>query len=239
MNINLTKKQWSILISAAVIGMLILAGVNYFVLQPAEKRLQYKKEELGIQVKLQQAVEAKVDSIEYNETLDSSSLQQKIPVEPSTEGIILDLEKAEMISGSTIQSINFEKTDGALATAEGEESAAAPETGDQLPSLLKRVQMTMTIESPGYFEMEAFLEEIENLERIVEINGIYFQGGQELKENMEGYSEEALTFELTASAFYIPELEDLKEGLPKIQSPPPSLKKNPFPQFPEEEEDEE
>ncbi|OAT84401.1 hypothetical protein A6P54_03700 [Bacillus sp. MKU004] len=239
MNINLTKKQWSILISAAVIGMLILAGVNYFVLQPAEKRLQYKKEELGIQVKLQQAVEAKVDSIEDNETLDSSSLQQKIPVEPSTEGIILDLEKAEMISGSTIQSINFEKTDGALATAEGEESAAAPETGDQLPSLLKMVQMTMTIESPGYFEMEAFLEEIENLERIVEINGIYFQGGQELKENMEGYSEEALTFELTASAFYIPELEDLKEGLPKIQSPPPSLKKNPFPQFPEEEEDEE
>ncbi|MBH9967092.1 hypothetical protein [[Bacillus] enclensis] len=238
MNINLTKKQWSILISAAVIGMLILAGVNYFVLQPAEKRLQYKKEELGIQVKLQQAVEAKVDSIEDNETLDSSSLQQKIPVEPLTEGIILDLEKAEMISGSTIQSINFEKMDGALATAEGEESAAAPETGDQLPSLLKRLKMTMTIESPGYFEMEAFLEEIENLQRIVEINGIYFQGGQELKENMESYSEEAITFELTASAFYIPELEDLKDGLPKIQSPAPSLKKNPFPQFPDEEDEE-
>ncbi|XXM72264.1 hypothetical protein ACQ0QQ_21850 [Lysinibacillus sphaericus] len=237
MNMNLSKKQWSILISAAVIGVLLLAGVNFFVLQPAEKRLQYKKEELGIQLKLQQAVEAKVDSIAENETLDSSSLQQKIPVDPSTEGIILDLEKAELISGSTIQSINFEKTDGALAPADNEETDAVPPAGSQLPASLKRVQMTMTVESPGYFEMETFLEEIENLQRIVEINGLYFEGAQELKENMEGYSEDTFTLELTASAFYIPELEDLKEGLPKIQSPPASLKKNPFPQFPEEDEE--
>ncbi|OIU70731.1 hypothetical protein [Rossellomorea aquimaris] len=237
MNMNLTKKQWSILISAAVTGVLLLAGVNYFVLQPAENRLQYKKEELGIQVKLQQAVEAKVDSIGKNETLDSSSLQQKIPVAPLTEGIILDLEKAELISGSAIQSINFEKTDGALAPTDREDTDAVPAADSQLPSLLKRMQMTMTVESPGYFEMEKFLEEIENLQRIVEINGLYFAGAQELKENMEGYSEDILTFELTASAFYIPELEDLKEGLPKIQSPPPSLKKNPLPQFPDEEDE--
>ncbi|MEB4616714.1 hypothetical protein, partial [Leucobacter sp. M11] len=86
--------------------------------------LQYKKDELGIQVKLQEAVEAKVDSIQENETPDSASLQKKIPVEPLTERIILDLEKAELLSGSTIQSINFEKTDGALAPDESEETEA-------------------------------------------------------------------------------------------------------------------
>jgi type IV pilus assembly protein PilO len=237
MKIDFTRKQWTILISLVVTGLVILAGVNYFALQPAEKRLQYKKDELGIQVKLQEAVEAKVDSIDENETPDSNSLQKKIPVEPLTERVILDLEKAELLSGSTIQSIHFEKTDGALAPKESEETEAAPVVETQLPSLLKRIQMTIVVESPAYFEMEKFLDEIENLERIVEINGLYFEGEQELKENMEGYSEDTITFEVIASAFYIPELNDLKDGLPIIESPSPSLKKDPFPQFPSEGED--
>jgi type IV pilus assembly protein PilO len=234
MKIDFTKKQWTILISLVVTGLFILAGVNYFALQPAENRLQYKKDELGIQVKLQEAVEAKVDSIDENETPDSNSLQKKIPVEPLTERVILDFEKAELLSGSTIQSIHFEKTDGALAPKESEHTEAAPAGDTQLPALLKRIQMTIVVESPSYFEMEAFLDEIENLERIVEINGLYFQGEQELKENMEGYSQDTITFEVIASAFYIPELNELKGGLPKIQSPSPSLKKDPFPQFPDE-----
>ncbi|MEL3974389.1 hypothetical protein AAEO50_19040 [Rossellomorea oryzaecorticis] len=238
MKIDFTKKQWTILISLIVTGLVILAGVNYFALQPAEKRLQYKKEELGIQVKLQEAVEAKVATIEENETPDSNSLQKKIPVEPLTERVILDLEKAELLSGSTIQSIYFEKTDGALAPKETEETEAAPAGDTELPALLKSIQMTILVESPSYFEMEAFLDEIENLERIVEINGLYFEGEQELKENMEGYSEDTITFEVIASAFYIPELIDLKDGLPVIESPSPSLKKDPFPQFPEEKENE-
>jgi type IV pilus assembly protein PilO len=237
MKIDFTKKQWTILISLVVTGLFILAGVNYFALQPAEKRLQYKKNELGIQVKLQEAVEAKVDSIDENEIPDSTSLQKKIPVEPLTERVILDLEKAELLSGSTIQSIHFEKTDGALAPKESEETEAAPAVDTQLPALLKRTQMTIVVESPSYFEMEAFLDEIENLERIVEINGLYFEGEQELKENMEGYSEDIITFEVIASAFYIPELNELKDGLPVIESPSPSLKKDPFPQFPSEGED--
>jgi type IV pilus assembly protein PilO len=234
MKIDFTKKQWTILISLIVTGLVILAGVNYFALQPAEKRLQYKKDELGIQVKLQEAVEAKVDSIDENETPDSNSLQKKIPVEPLTERVILDLEKAELLSGSTIQSLQFEKTDGALAPKKSEETEAAPAVDTQLPALLKRIQMTIVVESPSYFEMEAFLDEIENLERIVEINGLYFEGEQELKENMEGYSEDTITFEVIASAFYIPELNELKDGLPVIESPSPSLKKDPFPQFPDE-----
>jgi type IV pilus assembly protein PilO len=234
MKIDFTRKQWTILISLVVTGLVILAGVNYFALQPAEKRLQYKKDELGIQVKLQEAVEAKVDSIDENETPDSNSLQKKIPVEPLSERVILDLEKAELLSGSTIKSIHFEKTDGALAPKESEETEAAPVVDTQLPALLKRIQMTIVVESHSYFEMEAFLDEMENLERIVEINGLYFEGEQELKGNMEGYSEDTITFEVIASAFYIPGLNELKDGLPVIESPLPSLKKDPFPQFPDE-----
>ncbi|MGR3765212.1 hypothetical protein [Rossellomorea sp. NS-SX7] len=234
MKVDFTKKQWSLLTSLIVIGLVSLTGIYYLILQPADERLQFKKEELGIQVKLQEAVEAKVNSIEQNETPDSGSLQKKVPVEPLTERMILDLEKAELLSGITIQSIQFEKTDGALATEESEGTDSAPAGETELPSLLKRLQMTMMVESPTYFEMEKFLDEIESLERIVEINGLYFQGEEELKESMEGYSEDTITFEIIASAFYIPELDDLKDGIPVIESPSPSLKKNPFPQFPNE-----
>jgi type IV pilus assembly protein PilO len=234
MKIDFTRKQWSIFISLIAAGILMALVLHFFLIKPLEERLQYKEEELSIQSKLQEAVENKVNSIDENMTADSASLQQKIPAGPLTESVILDLEKAELISGSTIQSIHFEKTDGPLAAQKDEESDGDPVKETQLPPLLKRLQMTMIVESPSYFEMEQFLEELESLERIVEINGFYFEGEEELKESMEGYSEDTITFELTASAFFTPKLEDLKDGLPSIQSPSPSFKKDPFPQFPNE-----
>jgi type IV pilus assembly protein PilO len=230
MKIDFTKKQWSIFFSVIAAGLLLIAFLNFFLIQPLEERIQYQEEELAVQLKLQKAIETKVNSITDNETVDSTSLQKKIPVEPLTERLILDLEKAELISGSIIQSIIFERTDGSL-TEQGNEGSDGSVKETQLPPLLKRLKMTMVVEAPSYFEMEEFLEEIESLERIVEINGLYFEGEEELKENMEGYNEDTITFELTASAFYIPELDDLKDGVPAIQSPSPSLKKDPFPQF--------
>jgi type IV pilus assembly protein PilO len=230
MKIDFTKKQWSIFFSVIAAGLLMIAFLNFFLIQPLEERIQYQEEELAVQLKLQKAIETKVNSITDNETADSTSLQKKIPVEPLTERLILDLEKAELISGSIIQSIIFERTDGSL-TEQGNEGSDGSVKETQLPPLLKRLKMTMVVEAPSYFEMEEFLEEIESLERIVEINGLYFEGEEELKENMEGYNEDTITFELTASAFYIPELDDLKDGVPAIQSPSPSLKKDPFPQF--------
>jgi type IV pilus assembly protein PilO len=230
MKIDFTKKQWSIFFSVIAAGLLLIAFLNFFLIQPLEERIQYQEEELAVQLKLQKAIETKVNSITDNETVDSTSLQKKIPVEPLTERLILDLEKAELISGSIIQSIIFERTDGSL-TEQGNEGSDGSVKETQLPPLLKRLKMTMVVEAPSYFEMEEFLEEIESLERIVEINGLYFEGEEELKENMEGYNEDTITFELTASAFYIPELDDLKDGGTAIQSPSPSLKKDPFPQF--------
>jgi type IV pilus assembly protein PilO len=230
MKIDFTKKQWSIFFSVIAAGLLMIAFLNFFLIQPLEERIQYQEEELALQLKLQKAIETKVNSITDNETADSTSLQKKIPVEPLTERLILDLEKAELISGSIIQSIIFERADGSL-TEQGNEGSDGSVKETQLPPLLKRLKMTMVVEAPSYFEMEEFLEEIESLERIVEINGLYFEGEEELKENMEEYNEDTITFELTASAFYIPELDDLKDGVPAIQSPSPSLKKDPFPQF--------
>jgi type IV pilus assembly protein PilO len=234
MKIDFSRKQWSIFISLIAAGILITAVLYFFLLKPLEERLQYKEEELSIQNKLQEAVENKVNNIDANKAADSSSLQKKIPAGPLTENVILDLEKAELISGSTIQSIHFEKTDGPLAAKKDEESDVDSVKETQLPPQMKRLQMTMIVESPSYFEMEQFLEELESLERIVEINGLYFEGEEELKESMEGYSESTITFELTASAFFIPELEEIQDGLPSIQSPSPSFKKDPFPQFPNE-----
>jgi type IV pilus assembly protein PilO len=234
MKIDFSKKQWSIFISLFAAGLIMAAVLNFFLIQPMEERINYKEEELAIQLKLQEAIETKVNNINENDTADSTTLQKKIPVEPLTERLILDLEKAELVSGSTIQSINFERTDGPLAAQGNEESDGVPVKETQLPPLLKRLQMTMVVESPSYFEMEEFLEEIESLQRIVEINRLYFEGEEELKESIEGYSQDMVTFELTASAFFIPELDDLKDGVPAIQSPSPSLKKDPFPQFPNE-----
>ncbi|MCA1056319.1 hypothetical protein LCM10_15065 [Rossellomorea aquimaris] len=235
MKIDFSKKQWTILISSTLCALFILVGVNVFYLQPAEKRLEYKQDELGIQVKLQEAVEEKVNSLGADEPVDSTSLQKKIPVEPMTESLILDLEQAELVSGSSIQSIVFEQSEEA-PEAEGNPETDGNATDDVIPPQLKRIGMTIVVESPSYFEMEAFLEQIEGLQRIVEVDGLYFEGEEELKESMEGYSEDVITFEVVASAFYLPDLQDLVDAVPRIQSPMPSLKKDPFPQFSDESE---
>ncbi|MGG3915674.1 type II secretion system protein GspM [Rossellomorea vietnamensis] len=235
---SLTKKERLLLIASAFVCLFSLFLFYYFVYSPQQDRLEMKQKELKAEQQILSAVEAKTEQIETHSYKDIHTLQNQIPVEPLTEQIILQLEKAEVLSQSEIQSITFAKEDFAYSSEESDDTLEGDSQGSSNPqesgndhSGVKRLQMTMTVQSENYFEMEEFIHELENLPRVVEVNQLLIQGREEMSPVLSEKGPEPLIFQLVASAFYIPGLSDLQDGLPSIDTPAPLLKKNPFIQY--------
>ncbi|WP_044339507.1 hypothetical protein [Rossellomorea aquimaris] len=234
----LNKKERMLLIGMTSACLITLFLFYFFVYSPQKDRLRVTHEGLKTEQKILAAIEKKTSQIENHSYRDTKSLQGQIPVDPLTEQLILQLEKAEVRSQSTIQSMSFSKEDFLFFSEENEDPA--PGDGGEPPveqvtdgdtSSVKRLQITMTVESENYFAMEKFISELENLERIVEINQLVFEGKEEMSPVLDGGQPQALSYQLVASAFYLPGLTDLQDSVPSIDSPSPSMKKDPFIQY--------
>ncbi len=89
-----------------------------------------------------------------------------------------------------------------------------------------RVTVTMSVISPGYEELLNFLERIEQLERVTKIDELSFSGYPEV--TMVEQTAEEITFSIAISTFYLPELEQFSQFLPKINYPGRSQRFNPL-----------
>ncbi|WP_163101786.1 type 4a pilus biogenesis protein PilO [Peribacillus alkalitolerans] len=183
----------------------------------------------------------------------TTELQKKLPVAPLVDQFILELERAEVESGSLITSFNFgqnqsevtSESENNLATEIGnaigssqsnstttdtnvDENGKPIETmpAVPLPEGVEQLTVSMTVESPSYFELEAFIKAIEELPRITKIDNLTFTGQREVREATVPVTK--LTYSVTVSTFYFPKLEDLKSQLPKYEKPAPSEKINPL-----------
>ncbi|KIL46206.1 hypothetical protein [Jeotgalibacillus campisalis] len=185
---------------------------------------------------------------------DSASLQKQIPVKPLTEQLLLDLEKAELLSNSFIESIAITETElsaAALQPAadpqmenpldepEEEATAVSAESSEEMALItegLHKVSVSLTVQSPTYFELQRFLTVVEELPRIMEVEQIGFTDtGEVISLNDSAVD---LSFSITIAAYYHPGLDELIEDLPSIDSPAPANKKTPLSTFPGEQEEE-
>ncbi|HYK74641.1 MAG TPA: type 4a pilus biogenesis protein PilO, partial [Pseudoneobacillus sp.] len=180
-------------------------------------------------------------------TIDENTefLQKRLPVKPLLEQFILDLEKAEIFSDSLIQQMNFgatgdEETNSTMDQALGlsykrndgtEVSAEAVEgeVAEPLPSGVVKIPVNLSIQSPSYFDLEKFLDTIENLDRIVTVESINFSGQPEITELQQ--EQQPITYQVTLSLYYLPGLVDLQNELPQIETGEPANKSNPLQQF--------
>ncbi|MDG5470955.1 hypothetical protein P6709_04285 [Jeotgalibacillus sp. ET6] len=215
-----------------------------------EQKMLVENEEALVSALLDTQIESPAEEI----LTDSASLQTQIPVKPLTEQLILDLEKAELLSNSFIESIAITETEISPTSLqpesepqmenpldEPEEEAAAvpavsPEELALIPEGLHKVMVSLTVQSPTYFELQRFLTVIEELPRIMEVEQIGFNDTGEVISLND--SAETLSFSLTIGAYYYPALNELIEDLPSIDSPAPAQKKTPLSTFPEEQEEE-
>ncbi|MFD2681442.1 hypothetical protein [Bacillus seohaeanensis] len=243
MNLHLTKRESLIIIGTFLLSSVIVFSFYWLFYQPVAKEKEHIENEIKVENKLISALESKMEEIEQNTFEDTSSLQKKVPVKPFEQKLLIDLEKAEVISGSLIKSIEF--TDGEVSlpltsiTAEegiestnnaDENAVNKAETIEVLPSGLKKLTATLSVDTENYFELKNFIAQLESLDRIVEVEQIAFTGPKEIFSYED--EDETISFILVISTFYLPDLIELAEELPKFDSPEPANKKDPFHRFP-------
>jgi type IV pilus assembly protein PilO len=247
MKLRFSKKQSLIIGVVTLLMVLFLVYAQFFQLSPLKSDLANKQQSLESEQKLLEIVSQKKAEDTKKTTEDTRELQKKLPVNPLQEQLILDLEKAENLSKSKISSMSFSKdadvnTTADQATAENangqqattnqtdtNQATASQQTASAQIAGLKKLTVSLSVESPSYEDLEKFIDTLESLNRIVVVESISYSGGEEITSLDQ--EDEPLTYSLTISAFYMPSLTDLAAELPKIDAPAPAGKDNPLSQF--------
>lgn len=238
MTLHFNKKQAATILSVFIITALILLFLYFKYYQPAVQQLEMKKTELHSDEKGLAMLQQKVNQMGEKTFESTIALQKKVPVKPLTDQLLLQLDKAETVSGSTIKSINFLTGEAAKGQAETTLEDSNETQSNQnskktvaLPTGVKSTTVTIAVESPSYFELEEFIKQLQSLARIIGIEKIDVNGPTEM--TTDDQEKQTIAVTITASAFYMPELQSLADQLPKLEVPSASDKLNPFVQFPD------
>lgn len=252
MNLQLEKKQIIILIYLLLFSILLYFGAHFLYISPMKDSLALKESQLKTEQQLSKTLETRLSTASSSDFNSTMELQKKLPVDPMTEQLVLDLEKAEVVSNSYITAMEFSK-DGQVVdkeqslsneqdTTESDNAVQGTETVSevesqpiQMPDGVSKTSVLVTVESESYFELEKFIETLEELRRIVMVESISFTGPDEILSLSD--EESKIKMELTLNAFYLSGFDDLKSDNPKFEIPAPANKRNPFPTFGDYSED--
>lgn len=159
------------------------------------------------------ALEKQLANKDPDETVSSSPLQKIVPVIPLEDALLIRLEKAEVVSDSRIESVDFSK--------EVFDFELLPETVQNL----EKVLMTVTLAADTYRQVETFISEIEGMMRIMNVETIQFQATAEKTTEDSDVGE--MQVEISFNAYFRPDLVNLQNEAPKIDAPPAALKYDP------------
>lgn len=214
---SLTSKQKEIgLLVLSIIFCLAIVAYAYFTYYvPKKESLAIAETTLQTDRQVLFSLEQQLADQPEIPVVSSLELQKKVPVDPLTELVMLQIEKAEVVSQSLVQSASF--TEGPFVIE------APPEGVETLQELL----VSLSIETPTYETLETFIDELEKLDRILIVDSIQFSSMGEV--TTEEQEDEQLQLTLTFSAFYRPDLIELLDEGPKVDTPAPADKVNPLP----------
>jgi type IV pilus assembly protein PilO len=124
------SKRDSIVLGVGTLLLIVLIVMGQFVyLSPLKSELVTKKQSLENEQRLLE-MSSKKKTVTASQTVQNSrELQKKIPVKPSEDAFILDLEKAETLSNSEIKSMSFSKD--VDVTADNTQAAGTQNNGQQ------------------------------------------------------------------------------------------------------------
>ncbi|MBU8879562.1 pilus assembly protein PilO [Bacillus sp. FJAT-29790] len=247
MNLQISKKQLGIIVLAILIIGALSAGAYLLLLQPVYEKLERKHTELEMANQELTIIENSLKQSKEKTVLSSMELQKQVPVKRLLDQLLLNIEKAEIISDTTIselklngtmkdEEIDFQSNENQNDRTSEEsnnsgDADASSKHEEKLPTGIKKISITLNGEAETYFDMEKFIGSLEELTRIVKIEALKFNGLNEIHSIEQ--NAEVVKFELTLAAYYFPKLEDLRDELPPLDTPGISNKKNPFSSFSE------
>lgn len=238
------NKQMLFGIFSIFIVILLAAGSYYFYLMPLYAKVDAKKIELEQAEQEANILETKIKSSNAKVAASSIELQKQVPVKRLLEQALLEIEKAEIISGSNLIEVKIngtesdeEVTNEELTTADkaiedaneedqSETSETAAEKEISLPNGIKKTSINIVGESETYYELEKLIETLQSSNRIMDIESLDVTGTKEIMSVED--NDQKIEFEISLSIYYFPKLTDLVDELPQLESPKTSDKLNPF-----------
>jgi type IV pilus assembly protein PilO len=252
-NLQLSRKHLLIIILSFVLIGGAAAGAYYLLILPVHEQLDRKETELKVASQELTIIENKLADTNEKTILSTMELQKQVPVKRMLDLLLLDLEKAEVISDTNIIELKLDGTEDdeeidLVAEAAKEENteqeeassndeadavdntgAVDPSVEEVLPNGIRKISMTLSGEAATYFEMEKFIESLESLKRIVKVEVLNFNGLPEIYSVDQ--DSENVEFEVSLAAYYYPNLEELQKELPPLDVPAVSNKQNPLSGF--------
>lgn len=242
-------------ILVAIAGLFIVIGFLTFlfirIVEPVQTELDQTEQQLANERQILSTLQQQVEGEETSIRIESSvSLQQQLPVKPLIDQLLLALSRAEGVSDTYIRSINIEESndDGILTNdsemeeeveveVEEEENFSLEMTEESqtvvdveaLPTTiegLKTIRFLVTVRAKDYEGVARFAEEIDKLERIMNIDSISYVSPEEYVHFDQEL--DPLEFVIVISSFYYPEANDLKAESPMVDYPNSAGKRTPL-----------
>ncbi|GGM27313.1 hypothetical protein GCM10011351_11420 [Paraliobacillus quinghaiensis] len=191
--------RWSRMHSIILIGSLLLVILIAFFsfyqyIYPRQQELEHLQLKLAEQDILIENADQNSQEIE-DEVASSLNLQKQLPIDKAVNQLILNFEEIEKITNTTITLMT--KSEDQLSNSKSEE--ATPD--------LKKINYQLNVISTNYDDMNQFLVELNNMDRLVEINNIEFT-----QINVENFE-----LSIGVTAFYNPSLTALQIESPAFE----------------------
>ncbi len=217
LKMNLSKKQQEFgLLLLSIVLFISVGTYSYLKLYaPVKETHEQLKIENSNQRDILYALRMQEAGKTDTDFANSHTLQRKVPVLPLEDAVLLQITKAEVKSGSTVLDVDFSLGEFVIPDA--------TEGVTNVNQLLTEVY----IESDSYSSIEKFIVEIEQMDRIFIVEAIEMESPEE-KQDIDGEIE-PMRLTLSFSAFYRPDLVELKGDTPKVDAPSSAEKNDPTP----------
>jgi type IV pilus assembly protein PilO len=205
MIIKFSRKLIMIALLIVIVLSISMFGAYTMFVKPVLKEYNQATQTLELEKKVLDQLKQQAGQVNGQPSESSASLQRKVPVKPLVEQLVLLVERAEVMSSSLVKNIKVIEA----GVEEGLEN-------------VKKTSLEVNVKYETYEKMQKFMQVLQSQERIVNIDNIEFIW------NMENAEQTETTYMVTVAAFHAPDLEGLEEGVPKVDVPNGSEKKNPL-----------
>lgn len=222
---SLTKRQKDIaLLVLAVIFFVLLVSYSWFQLYaPAKEENAGVVNSLVDQREVIFELQRQVAAKPVEQSTSSRPLQRKVPVLPLEDILLVQLEKAEVKSKTLINNVAFAKDELNEVPAESSDQLDARTEDPALALKLLTIDVELTASS--YEEVDKFIREVEDTERIFVVQSIELDTPEEIRESAA--EKEPIELRVSFQAFYRPDLQELIPEVPKLDAPMPAGKEDP------------
>lgn len=219
---NAKQMRVIVLVVVAVLIISTLLLLYFNIARPLKKEVEALSEKIEADTKMLETIREKIAEQPKLDKEEALELQTKVPLEPFADQLILDLRSIEQATRNEIENVAVdysqitlnELTDASQTAGVATTNSDEAQEGDAEELPVHKITLVMNVKSPTYDHLRQFILGIERLERVIKVDALSFASEQDF-------------YQVTLSAFYTPQFEDIEDRLPKANFPQPVKKSNP------------